>query len=111
VRSTSAALPSRPIDSARPSLRAASSRASASSSDPARSSRYAVSIRRSMRCRSTSTQSAQPSFIVTASGCAPPIPPSPAVTTSLPRSEPPNRCRASAANVSYVPCRIPWVPM
>ena len=44
--------------------------------------------------------SAQPSFIVTASGCAPPMPPSPAVTTSRPRSEPPKRFRAIAANVS-----------
>ena len=37
-----------------------------------------------MRVRSTSTHSAAPSSIVTASGCAPPMPPSPAVTTSRP---------------------------
>ena len=48
---------------------------------------------------------------VTASGWAPPIPPSPAVTTSRPASEPPKRLRAIAANVSYVPWRIPCVPM
>ena len=57
-------------------------------------------MRRSIRCRSTSTHSAQPSFMVTASGCAPPIPPSPAVTTSRPFSVPPKRLRATAANVS-----------
>ncbi len=57
-------------------------------------------MRRSMRWRSTSTHSAQPSFIVTASGCAPPMPPSPAVTTSRPRSVPPKRWRRIAANVS-----------
>ena len=45
-------------------------------------------------------QSAAPSSIVIASGCAPPIPPSPAVTTSRPASVPPNRLRAAAANVS-----------
>ena len=39
-----------------------------------------VSRRRSMRCWSHSTQIATPSFIVTASGWAPPMPPSPAVT-------------------------------
>ena len=37
-----------------------------------------------MRCGSTSTQSATPSFIVTASGCAPPMPPSPAVSVIVP---------------------------
>jgi hypothetical protein len=68
-------------------------------------------MRRSIRCRSTSTHSAQPSFIVTASGWAPPIPPSPAVTTRRPLSVPPKRCRAIAANVSYVPWRMPCVPM
>ena len=41
-------------------------------------------MRRSIRCRSTSTHSAQPPLIVTASGWAPPMPPSPAVTTSRP---------------------------
>ena len=45
-----------------------------------------------MRVRSTSATSAVASFIVAASGCAPPIPPSPAVTTSLPASESPKCC-------------------
>ena len=45
-------------------------------------------------------QSAAPSSIVIASGCAPPMPPSPAVTTNRPASVPPNRLRAAAANVS-----------
>ena len=42
-----------------------------------------------MRSRSTSTHSATPPFIVTASGCAPPMPPSPAVSVIVPASEPP----------------------
>ena len=37
-----------------------------------------------MRVGSTSMTSAMPPFIVTASGCAPPMPPRPAVTTSRP---------------------------
>ena len=57
-------------------------------------------MRRSMRRRSTSTQSAQPPFIVTASGWAPPIPPSPAVSTRRPASEPPKWALAAAAKVS-----------
>ncbi len=68
-------------------------------------------MRRSIRAGSTSTHSATPPFIVTASGCAPPIPPSPPVSVTVPASDPPNRCVAASANVSYVPCRIPWVPM
>src|SRR5439155_1729002 len=44
-------------------------------------------------------------------GRAPPIPPSPAVRTVRPRSDPSKCWRASSANVSYVPCRIPWHPM
>ena len=44
--------------------------------------------------------SAVPPHIVIASGCAPPIPPSPAVTTRRPRSVPPKHLRATAANVS-----------
>ena len=43
-------------------------------------------------CWSTSMMSTTPSFIVTASGWAPPIPPAPAVTVSVPASEPPKRC-------------------
>ena len=58
-----------------------------------------MAIRRSIRRRSTSTHSAAPPFIVIARGWAPPMPPNPAVTTSRPRREPPNRYRASAAHV------------
>ena len=53
-----------------------------------------------MRASSHSMQIATPSFIVTASGCAPPIPPRPAVTVIVPASVPPNRLSATAANVS-----------
>ena len=49
-------------------------------------------MRRSMRAGSTSTQSATPSFIVTASGWAPPMPPNPAVSVTVPFSVPPNFC-------------------
>ena len=55
--------------------------------------------------------SATPSFIVIASGWAPPIPPRPAVSVIVPASEPPKRRRAISAKHSYVPWRIPWVPM
>ncbi len=53
-----------------------------------------------MREASHSTQIATPSFMVTASGWAPPMPPSPAVRVMVPASEPPNRLRATAPNVS-----------
>jgi len=49
--------------------------------------------------------------MVTASGWAPPMPPSPAVTVTVPASVPPKRLAAMAAKHSYVPWRIPWVPM
>ena len=39
------------------------------------------------------------------------MPPSPLVRTIRPRSVPSNRLAASAPKVSYVPCRIPWLPM
>jgi hypothetical protein len=52
-----------------------------------------------------------PSFMVTASGCAPPMPPQPAVSVSVPASVPPKRLAATAAKVSYVPCKMPCVPM
>ena len=68
-------------------------------------------MRRAIRDWSHSMQITTPSFMVTASGCAPPIPPSPAVTVMVPASVPPNRLSATAANVSKVPCRMPWVPM
>jgi hypothetical protein len=45
-------------------------------------------------------QIATPSFIVTASGCAPPMPPSPAVSVMVPAKVPPNFFAATAANVS-----------
>ena len=51
-------------------------------------SRYRVSRRRSMRAGSTSTHRATPPFIVTASGCAPPIPPSPPVSVDASRERP-----------------------
>ncbi len=64
-----------------------------------------------MRDSSHSTQIATPSFMVTARGCAPPMPPSPAVRVIVPASVPPNFLSATAAKVSKVPCRMPWVPM
>ena len=57
-------------------------------------------MRRWMRDWSHSMQIATPPFIVTASGCAPPMPPSPAVRVIVPASVPPNRFAATAANVS-----------
>ena len=53
-----------------------------------------------MLAGSQSMQITTPPFIVTASGCAPPMPPSPAVSVIVPASEPPNRLAATAANVS-----------
>ena len=53
-----------------------------------------------MRSGSTSMQSATPPFIVTASGCAPPMPPRPAVSVIVPASEPPKRRRAISAKHS-----------
>jgi hypothetical protein len=53
-------------------------------------------MRRSMRCGSTSTTIATPPFSVTASGCAPPMPPSPDVTVTVPARLPPNRRSAMA---------------
>ena len=49
---------------------------------------------------SQSTQMTTPPFMVTASGCAPPIPPRPPVRVIVPASDPPNRLTATAANVS-----------
>ena len=56
-------------------------------------------------------QMTTPSFMVTASGWAPPMPPSPAVSVIVPASVPPKDLSATAANVSKVPWRMPWVPM
>ena len=47
----------------------------------------------SMRSGSTSATSATAPFIVAASGCAPPMPPRPAVTTSRPARSPPKSAR------------------
>jgi hypothetical protein len=44
-------------------------------------------------------------------GCAPPIPPRPALSTNFPLREPPKSLRAASANVSYVPCTIPCEPI
>ena len=57
-------------------------------------------MRRAMREGSQSMQMATPSFIVTASGWAPPMPPRPAVRVMVPASVPPNRLRAIAAKHS-----------
>ncbi len=57
-------------------------------------------MRRRMRSRSTSTHSATPSFIVTASGWAPPIPPRPAVSVIVPASDPSKRRLAISAKHS-----------
>jgi hypothetical protein len=59
-----------------------------------------VSSRRCARWGSTSTTSPTPSFIVIASGWAPPISPSPAVRTNLPLSEAPGPKWVSAAAAS-----------
>ena len=48
-------------------------------------------MRRLIRLSSTSMQIATPSFMVTASGWAPPMPPRPAVSVIVPASVPPNR--------------------
>ncbi|GAA2910225.1 hypothetical protein GCM10020221_02670 [Streptomyces thioluteus] len=57
-------------------------------------------MRRSIARGSQSMQSATPSFMVTASGWAPPIPPSPAVSVIVPARVPPNFFAATAENVS-----------
>ena len=96
----SAALPSRPMDRGWPLSRAAVARLRASS----RSSRLLVQVAELdpplMRVWSHSTQMTTPPFIVTASGWAPPMPPSPAVRAIVPRSVPPKRLAAIAAKVS-----------
>jgi len=56
--------------------------------------------RRWTRAGSTSTARQIPSFIVAASGCAPPMPPKPPVRTIRPRSDPPNLALATAPKVS-----------
>jgi hypothetical protein len=49
---------------------------------------------------SHSTQMTTPPFMVTASGCAPPMPPNPPVSVIVPARVPPKRLAATAANVS-----------
>ena len=49
---------------------------------------------------SHSTQMHTPPFMVTASGCAPPMPPRPPVRVMVPARDPPKRLAAMAANVS-----------
>ena len=98
--STSAMFPTSPTESASRRACAPVTSRSASSRSCAIRSQYAVSTRRRIRCSSTSTPRNAAPFIVAASGCAPPIPPSPAVTTSRPASVPPKCWRAHSANVS-----------
>ena len=97
---TSAALPSRAIDSGSPFFMAAPARRKASSRLSVMVSTYFVSRRLSILCGSHSTTMATPSFMVTARGWAPPMPPSPAVRVSVPLSEPPKCFRATADSVS-----------
>ena len=80
--------------------RARTANCSAWSRSSASTSRYPLASRRSIRDWSTSTQMLTPPAIVTASGCAPPIPPSPPVKVIVPASEPPKRFSPTAANVS-----------
>ena len=88
------------MDSGSPASRAATAWRSASSRPSAATSRYPYSIRRAIRDGSQSMTMATPPFMVTASGWAPPMPPSPAVSVIVPASDPPNRLAATAANVS-----------
>ena len=108
---SSAAFPTKPTDKGRPKDFAFSTRSTASSTLSAISSKYLVSILFSMRDLSTSITKQTPPFIVTARGCAPPIPPQPPVSVSVPWSVPLKRFWATAAKVSYVPCKIPCVPI
>src|SRR2546428_6208876 len=59
--------------------------------------------------KSTSTSSSRhtPSFILIASGCAPPMPPMPPINTRRPFREPPQFFRAESATVACGPCTIP----
>ena len=107
----SAALPTRAMDRGMPFSCASRASAMASSMLSVTISQYRVAIRRSILDLSTSTAIITASLNVAARGWAPPMPPSPAVSTSLPLRLPPKCLRAAAAKVSYVPCNIPWVPM
>ena len=62
--------------------------------------------------RNAITPATKALFIVTANGCAPLIPPIPAVSTNLPLSVSALKTfLASDAKVSYVPCKMPCVPI
>ena len=61
---------------------------------------YSVSILLSILFSSISTVIFTPSFIVTARGCAPPIPPNPAVKVNVPLKDPLNFLLEISANVS-----------
>src|SRR5262249_11748187 len=63
-----------------------------------------------MRSASTSTPRNAAPFIVAASGWAPPIPPSPPVTTSRPASDPPKCWRGPSAKGFVVALRYPLRP-
>ena len=82
--STSAAFAHRPTLSARRSRLARRQRSTASSRSSACLVEVAGLEPAPDASRSTSTHSATPSFIVTASGCAPPMPPRPAVSVTVP---------------------------
>ena len=89
----------------RPAARSASSRSAA------RSSRYRPRMRRSIRCRSTSTHSAvavehRDRERLGAAHAA-----QPGGHHQPPGQSPAEALARAAANVSYVPCRIPWLPM
>ena len=107
----SAALPIRPIDNGFFSSLAFNAYSIAFENESVFISRYCVSNLLSIRLSSTSTVILTPSFIVTANGCAPPMPPNPAVSVSVPFNDPLNSLLAISASVSYVPCKIPCVPI
>ena len=109
--SISAALPSTPIESGRRSSRAATATRDGVLEGVGLLVEVAVLDAAGDPRLVDSMQIATPSFMVTASGCAPPMPPSPAVSVIVPASVPPNCLSATAAKVSKVPCRMPWVPM
>ena len=110
--STSAAFATRPTERAVPAASASSHRASASSI----AWRFVLEIaqRRGddrLAPRPPRRRAQRRPRSLTASGCAPPMAPRPAVRTSRPRSEPLKCWREHSASVSYVDWRIPCWPM
>ncbi len=99
------------MDSASPFSLASKASSKALSKSVTMVSTYFVSSRLCILSLSTSAIMATPSFMVTAKGWAPPIPPRPAVKTNFPLRDPPKCVLATEARVSNVPWRIPWVPM